>query len=297
MCCHAKSIFGHHQVLGIIGALDSHVHKRIQQLSGSHGEVTRAASDSGQRIPSVDELPIDLWPSFATTEDYYSTLAINSLMRILRDPSLASYHQKVVGSLMFIFKVLPDLFLTVRTCDGYLKDYITWKLGTLVSIVRQHIRKYLQELFSLISELWSSFSLPATNRTFRGLPVLHLVEQLCLALNDEFRTHLPVILPCCIQVLSDAERCNDYTYVLDILHTLEVFGGTLDEHMHLLLPALIRLFKVDASVDISRAAIKTLTRLIPRVQVTGHMSALVHHLKLVLDGFSIQGLRLRGINQ
>lgn len=37
--------------------------------------------------------------------------------------------------------------------------------------------------------------------------------------------------------------------------------------MHLLLPALIRLFKVDASVEIRRAAIKTLTRLIPRVQV------------------------------
>lgn len=55
--------------------------------------------------------------------------------------------------------------------------------------------------------------------------VLHLVEQLCLALNDEFRTHLPDILSRCIQVLSDAERCNDYTYVRDILHTLEVFGG------------------------------------------------------------------------
>jgi FKBP12-rapamycin complex-associated protein len=45
------------------------------------------------------------------------------------------------------------------------------------------------------------------------------------------------------------------------------YAGTLDEHMHLLLPALIRLFKVDTSVDIRRAAIKTLTRLIPRVQV------------------------------
>ncbi|OMO63404.1 hypothetical protein COLO4_32473 [Corchorus olitorius] len=274
------------KVLGIMGALDPHAHKRNQQsLSGSHGDVTRAASDSGQHIPSsMDELPMDLWPSFATSEDYYSTVAINSLMRILRDPSLASYHQKVVGSLMFIFKVLPDLFQIVRTCDDHLKDFITWKLGTLVSIVRQHIRKYLPELLSLISELWSSFSLPASNRPSRGFPVLHLVEQLCLALNDEFRKYLPAILPCCIQVLSDAERCNDYIYVLDILHTLEVFGGTLDEHMHLLLPALIRLFKVDASVEIRRAAIKTLTRLIPRVQVTGHISSLVHHLKLVLDG-------------
>ncbi|XP_043711300.1 serine/threonine-protein kinase TOR [Telopea speciosissima] len=285
------------KVLGIMGALDPHVHKQNQQrLPGSHGEVTRAASDTGQHIRSMDELPTDLWPSFATSEDYFSTVAINSLMRILRDPSLSSYHQKVVGSLMFIFKsmglgcvpylpkVLPDLFITVRNCEDGLKEFITWKLGTLVSIVRQHIRKYLGELLSLIAELWSSFSLPATNRLVHGSPILHLVEQLCLALNDEFRTYLPDILPCCIQVLIDAERCNDYTYVPHILHTIEVFGGTLDEHMHLLLPALIRLFKVDASVDIRRAGIKTLTRLIPRVQVTGHISSLVHHLKLVLDG-------------
>ncbi|XP_041013717.1 serine/threonine-protein kinase TOR-like isoform X1 [Juglans microcarpa x Juglans regia] len=284
------------KVLGIMGALDPHVYKRNQpSLPGPHGDATRAASDSGH-IQSMDDLPLDLWPSFATSEDYYSTVAINSLMRILRDPSLASYHLKVVGSLMFIFKsmglgcvpylpkVLPDLFHTVRTCEDTLKDFITWKLGTLVSIVRQHIRKYLPELLSLISELWVSFSFPATSRPSVGYPVLHLVEQLCLALNDEFRERLAVILPGCIQVLSDAERCNDYTYVPDILHTLEVFGGTLDEHMHLLLPALIRLFKVDASVDIRGAAIKTLTRLIPRVQVTGHISSLVHHLKLILDG-------------
>ncbi|KAK9677349.1 hypothetical protein RND81_11G138000 [Saponaria officinalis] len=286
------------KVLGIMGALDPYVHKRNQpSLPGSHGEVNHTTNEAGQHIRSMEDLPMELWPSFTTSsEDYFSTVAINSLMRVLRDPSLSSYHQNVVGSLVFIFKsmglgcvpylqkVLPDLFQIVRTCDDILKEFITWKLGTLVSIVRQHIRKYLSELLALISELWTSFSLPPVNRSGRGLPVLHLVEQLCVALNDEFRTYLPVILPSCIQVLSDAERCNDFTYVPDILHTLEVFGGTLDEHMHLLLPALIRLFKVDAFVDIRRAAIKTLTRLIPRVQVTGHISSLVHHLKLVLDG-------------
>ncbi|KAL3843837.1 hypothetical protein ACJIZ3_001240 [Penstemon smallii] len=285
------------KVLGIMGALDPHVHKRNQlSLPGSHGEVSRTAGDPGHHIRSMDELNIDLWPSFATSEDYYSTVAISSLMRIFRDPSLSSYHQKVVGSIMFIFKsmglgcvpylpkVLPDLFHTVRTCDDGLREYITWKLGTLVSIVRQHIRKYLPELFSLISELWSSFSLPAASRQVHGSPILHLLQQLCLALNDEFRMHLPFILPSCIQVLTDAERFKDYTCVIDILCTLEVFGGTLDEHMHLLLPALIRIFKVDAPIDVRRVAIRTLTRLIPRVQVTGHISALVHHLKLVLDG-------------
>lgn len=127
--------------------------------------------------------------------------------------------------------------------------------------------------------------------------ILHLVEQLCLALQDEFRTYLPSILPNCIQVLVDAERCNDFGYVPDILHTFDVFGGlyisffsclsklcvadltyichvifffigTLDEHMHLVFPVLIRLFKVDASVDIRRHAIQTITKLIPRVHVS-----------------------------
>lgn len=71
-----KTALGLLQVLGIMGALDPHVHKRNQQsLPGPHGDVTRNASESGQHIQSVDELPMDLWPSFATSEDYYSTVA------------------------------------------------------------------------------------------------------------------------------------------------------------------------------------------------------------------------------
>ncbi|WMV24574.1 hypothetical protein MTR67_017959 [Solanum verrucosum] len=130
-------------------------------------------------------------------------------------------------------QVLPDLFHIVRISEDGLKEFITWKLGSLESTAQQ---------------------------------ILHLVQQLCLALNDEFRKYLPDILPCCIQVLTDAKRFNDYTYVIPILHTLEVFGGTLDEHMHLLFPTLIRLFKVDASVEVRHGAIKTLTKLIPCVQ-------------------------------
>ena len=34
-------------------------------------------------------------------------------------------------------QVLPDLFHAVRICEDGLKEFITWKLGTLVSIVRQ----------------------------------------------------------------------------------------------------------------------------------------------------------------
>jgi len=58
-----------------MGALDPHLHKRNQKtLPGPHGDVTRPASDSSQQIQSMDEFPMDLWPSFASSDDYYSTV-------------------------------------------------------------------------------------------------------------------------------------------------------------------------------------------------------------------------------
>jgi hypothetical protein len=58
-----------------------------------------------------------------------------------------------------------------------------------------------------------------------GAQVLNLVEQLCLALNDEFQQYLPELLPRCIAVLTDAERTGVYTKVPAVLHTFEVLGG------------------------------------------------------------------------
>lgn len=291
------------KVLGILGALDPHVHKRNQQsLQGGLGEGDHAVvSDVPRQIHSMEELFLEIWPAgglFMTSEDYFYTVAIHALMRILKDPQ-SSYHQKVVGSLTFIFKtmglgcvpylpkVMPDLFVTIRTCEDSLREFIFLQLALLVSIVKQHIRKYLPEMLALISEFWSSLLLPTAGRSNSVSPVLNLLEQLCKALNDEFRTYLPGILPRFIQVLNDAERNSDYTCVPPILHTLEVFGGNLDEHMHLLLPALIRLFQPDASdapLDIRRATIRAFTNLAPTVQVSGHVSAVMHSLKQVLDG-------------
>lgn len=55
------------------------------------------------------------------------------------------------------------------------------------------------------------------------------------------------------------------------------YSGSVDEHMYLLLPALVRLFRPDVSnapLDIRRAAIKTLGRLLPCVQVFSFYSSL-----------------------
>ena len=63
------------QVLGIMGALDPHAHKRNQHnLPGQHREVLRPTTETAQHIVSMEELPTDFWPSFSASEDYYSTV-------------------------------------------------------------------------------------------------------------------------------------------------------------------------------------------------------------------------------
>eukprot|EP00983_Pelagomonas_calceolata_P134452 1162062-Pelagomonas_calceolata.AAC.28 len=51
----------------------------------------------------------DLLPAsglVTSSEDYYPTVAINALMRVLRDPAMATQHMKVIEALMTIFRSL-----------------------------------------------------------------------------------------------------------------------------------------------------------------------------------------------
>jgi FKBP12-rapamycin complex-associated protein len=42
----------------------------------------------------------------STSEEYYPTMAMNSLVKILRDPSLSLHHSAVIQSVMNMFKTL-----------------------------------------------------------------------------------------------------------------------------------------------------------------------------------------------
>ena len=56
-----------------------------------------------------DDLGGDLLSSsglVTSSEEYYPTVAINALMRVLRDPTMSSHHPQVVRSLFYIFQAL-----------------------------------------------------------------------------------------------------------------------------------------------------------------------------------------------
>ncbi|GIL44136.1 hypothetical protein Vafri_1666 [Volvox africanus] len=310
------------KVLGIIGALDPHTHKVNQaSLSGEgklekegvrplrHGGAAAAAGggaglvgasgDTGMAPGDEGGASGDLLPSsglVTSSEDYYPTVAINALIRVLRDPALASQHLAVIRALLSIFKalqlnvvpylpkVLPILFSVLRGSDEALREEILSSLRALVGYVRQHMRRFLPELLQLIHEFWATA--PRT--------CLALIADLGIALRDDTRQYVPEILPKFVAVFGEAERSGSWDLVRPALGALEALGSAVDDSLHLLLPSMVRLISPSSSstpAEIRRAALRSMRKLIPRMQLGGYASAVLHPLIKVLDGQSDEQLR------
>ncbi|KAK9806315.1 hypothetical protein WJX72_010074 [[Myrmecia] bisecta] len=298
------------KVLGIIGALDPHTHKMNQASLQGEGKLERegvrpqrhaAHTSTGPGEPRTlgtlggDEFAGDLLPAtglVTSSEEYYPTVAINALMRALRDPTMSSHHPRVVRSLFYIFqalhlaavpylpKVMPVLFSVVRTSDDTLREFLFQQLTVLVSFLRQHVRKYLTDILLLIHDHWqpNSALLPQ---------ILNLLSELSVALRDDMRMYLPDLLPKFVALFAEAERSGVYDMVRPALQALEALGTALEDHLQLLLPALVRLIHpgvLGTPIDIRRAALQSMRRLLPRMNLAGYASTILHPLIRVLAG-------------
>jgi len=80
----------------------------IGQIAPSNGRVSYAVVLAGA-IGGDTQYAGDLLPAaglVTSSEDYYPTVAINALMRNLREPAMSSHHPQVIRSLFYIFQAL-----------------------------------------------------------------------------------------------------------------------------------------------------------------------------------------------
>lgn len=98
------------RVLGLLGALDPYKHKmNLGQISSPQLEALCSRPSADARPEAGDELSTSemlVNMSSATLEEYYPAVAIATLMRIIREPTLAQHHTMVVQAVTFIFKSL-----------------------------------------------------------------------------------------------------------------------------------------------------------------------------------------------
>ncbi|KAL4435039.1 hypothetical protein ABPG77_003864 [Micractinium sp. CCAP 211/92] len=303
------------KVLGIIGALDPHTHKvNLAELQGE-GKLEREGvrpQFPNRNPPELGGMPgseqaLDLLPSaglVTSSEDYYPTVAINALMRVLREPSAATLHGKAVAALFDIIKamglsfvpylpkVVPVLLQLTRGADDLARRVdMVRALTDLVVLMRQHVRKFLPDLLALVADFWGTA--PAM------LPhVLQLLAELSQTLRDDFRSYMPELLPRFVALLNEAERTSDFSLVKPALDAIRALGPVLEDHLQLLLPALNRLIVPGGSglpLAIQEETLATMQDLLPRMQLAGFSSAVLHPLIRLLDGPS-EELRERALD-
>ncbi|XP_063917186.1 serine/threonine-protein kinase mTOR isoform X2 [Zophobas morio] len=279
------------RVLGLLGALDPYKHKINRGEIDYYPEapVLIPMTDKGEDLNAdltSSEMLVNM--SSNTLEEYYLAIAIATLMRIIKDPTLAQHHTMVVQAVTFIFKslgikcvpyisqVLPSLLYVVRTADVNFKEFLFQQLAQLIYIVKQHIRNYLDDICQLIKEFWTPSS------TIQGTLIL-LVEHIAVALGAEFKVYLPKMLPHILRVLNH-DTSKERLYTIKLLEALHNFGNNLDEYMHLILPPIVRLFDAqDCPLVVSKKALETIDQLAEIIDFSDFISRIVHPLVRTID--------------
>ncbi|KAH0559920.1 hypothetical protein GP486_003558 [Trichoglossum hirsutum] len=287
------------KLMGILGALDPYKHQveaealfyshlvemyltRLQQVMEKSPESQLV--DQAQAVTDVSLIMTGLTPS---SEEYAPTVVINSLMNMLKDPSLSNHYLAVIDAIMSIFKtlvlkcvpflgqIIPGFLQVIRSSpSSRLESYFN-QLSLLVSIVRQHIRNFLPDILDLIRDYWHpSAQLQGT--------ILQLVEAIAKSLEGEFKVYLAQLLPLMLEVL-EKDSTPRRTPSEKVLHAFLVFGSSGEEYMHLIIPVIVRMFeRVQQPLQTRVLAIETIAELSRKVNISDYASKIIHPLSRTL---------------
>ncbi|RDX49678.1 atypical/PIKK/FRAP protein kinase [Lentinus brumalis] len=266
------------RVLGILGALDPY-RRTIEVEEDAASEVSTSL---------VSGAPRNLTGVSTVVDDCYQTVAINSLLNVLKDQSLSNHHHKVIEAIMSIFKTqglkcvtfLPQArqsFATVaRTSASRIQIFHLEQLAILVGIIKQHIRNHTTEIFKLVQDLWDNVPLQ--------LPLMSLVEALGSALDAEFKPFIPMILRPVLKVFEselDEKTRDTQMKIFDVFLT---FGANVEEYLQLVIPLIVKTYeRPDAGTPLRQKAIHTIEGLTRRVNLSDYASRIIHPLVRVIN--------------
>lgn len=269
------------RLMGIIGALDPYKHQDMErdpqannpELVNRDVQILIEHSERAVKDPGATSDPTE----------YSSIVVIDTFMRILADPNSSAHHARVVDAVMNIYKTiglscLRFLKQVVTAILGLLDDaapnarnnYFS-SLGALVSIVRVHIRPYLKDILHAVQTYWHE-----SVSTMIGL-----IEQISRVLEGEFKVHLAAVLPLMLDLLDNEQSSGRER----VLHAIVRFKSSAEEYMHLIIPAIVRIFaKNHPPTAFAKTAIETIGRISRQVNISEFASQIIHPLSRILAG-------------
>ncbi|TPX74745.1 adenosylmethionine---8-amino-7-oxononanoate transaminase [Chytriomyces confervae] len=259
-------------VIGLLGALDPYRH-RIET------EAKNAAST---------ETTFQSIPAGTASEEYYQSVAVDALLTILQDVSLAPFHSTSVQVIVQIFEksgsksvpllpqVMPALLAAMKKCATKELDFYVLKIADLTAVVKRHIRPYLSELFIVIKEFWN------VGTNFQ-MSTLTLLDAVAGAIQSDLKIFLPSLLPQILRVF-ELDTSPEKLPTQRVLDSLVAFDSGINEHLHLVLPLIVKLFEnVNLPMGLRKSAIEVSGVLSKNVKFN-QSSRIIHPLIRVING-------------
>jgi hypothetical protein len=193
-------------------------------------------------------------------DGFYPTVAIQALMRIFKNQSLAVHHGMVMQAIMFIFKslglrcvpflrqVVPQIMVTIKTCGpSNLRESLLKQVSILSGIVREHLRPYVGDVFDIVEQFWFSRHLST---------IFSLISHIAVGCADEFKRFVPRLIKLYLVGLDELQitefgssdgpvyrgRSLGETERLQlILCSIQTLREVLGDFLHVLVPVLLKL--------------------------------------------------------
>ena len=171
---------------------------------------------------------------------------------------------------------MPPFLNMMKSCPVGILDFHFQQLSDLVGIVKQHIRNYLKDIFELVQQYWN----PNSNIQ---ITILSLIEAIAVALDGEFKVYLPTLLPQILQIF-EADISEKRQATQKSLHAMIVFGSSLEEYLHLVIPAIVKLYeRSDVPFAQRKYAIQNISHLSKKVNFSDQASRIIHSLVRILN--------------
>ncbi|KAJ1818555.1 phosphatidylinositol kinase- protein kinase tor1, partial [Coemansia sp. RSA 2599] len=245
----------------------------------------------------VGDIQVDSYgTTFSSEPNYFTSVSVNALLRILNSPADAKSHLLAVQALNTMFaplqnvcgqyldSVVPAILRAMKAAPPEAAESYIERLGRLVGIARQLIRPYLEPLFEL-------FDSEAIIGEQQQNVLIGLIEVLAEALSGDFGPHIATVLPFLIAVI-DRDVSQSHQPTLNALHALRILSPSLEGYLFLIMPRLILLLDFSTtSMGVVSKALESIGSIVASVNCSSFASRLVLTLVRLLQSAPTQALQ------
>jgi FKBP12-rapamycin complex-associated protein len=188
-------------------------------------------------------------------DGFYPTVSLQALTSILKDPSLAAHHQEAMTAIMFIFNslglrcvpflknIVPHI-LHIARVQASLREALLQQIASLSGIVKDNFQPYVPAIFDIVIEFWNTKHLAT---------ILDLVQKIAVGVPLAFKNYVPTLTTRFLTSLDlFSSVCwkkkenvpdEDINRLKLIIKSISALRENLVDHIHLILPALLKLIE------------------------------------------------------